>query len=100
MVYTLDVNLQGYEYNKCAEQERYGKPFESLLDKLSACPITQGIIYTETRKYKEERHNSLSQENDRYRHDRIQLVVLYVPVIVIKELLRSGTEKSIALPVL
>ena len=100
MAYTLDVNLQGYEYNKCAEQERYDESFEPLLYKLFACPITQGIIYTETRKDKEERHNPLSHENDRYGHDRIQLVVLYVPVIVIKELLRSGTEKSIALPVL
>jgi len=62
--------------------------------------MTQGIVYTETRKEKEKRHDPLSHEIDRYRHDRIQLVVLYVPVIVIKELLRSGTEKSIALPVL
>jgi hypothetical protein len=85
MAYTLDVNLQWYEYNKCAEQEGYGKSFEPLLDKLSACPITQGIVYTETRKDKEERHNPLSRENDRYRHDRIQLVVLDVPVIIIKE---------------
>ena len=100
MAYTLDVNLQGHEYDKCAEQEGYGKSFEPLPDKLSACPVTQGIVYTETRKEKEKRHDPLSHEIDRYRHDRIQLVVLYVPVIVIKELLRSGTEKSIALPVL
>ena len=50
MAYTLDVNMQGYEYNKCAEQEGYGKSFEPLPDKLSACPVTQGIIYTETGK--------------------------------------------------
>jgi hypothetical protein len=47
--------------------------------------MTQGIVYTYTGKYKEERHNPLSHENNKYRHDRIQLVVLYVPVIVIKE---------------
>jgi hypothetical protein len=85
MAYTLDVNLQGYEYSKCAEQEGYGKSFESFLNKLSACPMTQGIIYTETGKEKEERHNPLSHENNKYGHDRIQLAVLYVPVIVIKE---------------
>jgi len=75
MAYTLDVNLQGYEYDKCAEQEGYGKSFEPLPDKLSACPMTQGIVYTETRKEKEKRHDPLSHEIDRYRHDRIQLVV-------------------------